>query len=209
MVALDNSVRMVMLQFSFSNSKIVPRWVWEKSFEKWGEWKERKNNEGTGETAIPPTKNCSLIKFLDELEIAGYKMVDALYQPRTDPKDNSRKRKYHMVRFIFVRREYLEELPEGFKNAQKNIHDELRKMCKEAMWRIRVFLNPFFQDNEEVPGHHALSINLELRTPLVQSDGQPVVVWQKDNQDNRIGDAPLPLKPDHYLHITENAIQLI
>jgi len=200
---------MIMLQFSFSNFKIVPRWVWEKSFEKWEEWKERKDNEGTGKMLISPTENCSLVKFLNEIKTAGYEMVDALYQPRTDPKDNSRKRKYHMVRFIFARREYLEELPEEFKDARENIYNELQKMCEEAMWRVRAYLNPFFQNEEEIPEQHALSINLELRKPLIQPDGKPIVVWQKDNQDNRIGDAPLPLKPDHYLHITDNAIQLI
>lgn len=210
MVALNKSVQLISLQFAFSNTNIFPPWAcWAIRDEKWNRWKERKYHEGTGEIVISPVQNCSLKEFVGELERAGYKIADALCQLRPDQKDDTRKRKYCMARFIFVREEHLEELSPEFKNALEKNRDFIQKMCEEANWRVRVFRNPFFRNGEQIPDQSAVSINLEARNPLIQPNGQPVLVWQKDGQGNRIGDMPLPLKPDHYLHIKDGAIQLI
>jgi len=54
-----------------------------------------------------------------------------------------------------------------------------------------------------------VSVNLEARQPLFRPDGQPVTVWQKDENGKRVGDAPLPLKGDYCLHIVGDAVQLV
>jgi hypothetical protein len=204
-ITLDDSVRLVSMQFSFSNINVVPTSVKKLELEMLEERNERKTYKGNGEVIIKPIENVSLVEFLDNLEV-GYELVDAFYQPRIDPKDPRGNRIYHMVRFLFARRKYV-ELSDEFKEVRSTIHAELRKICEQAMWRVRAFLNPFFMDDEEVLGQRALSINLEARKPLFHPDGQLVMVWQKDERGNRVGETPFPLKPDYYLRIEDNVVQ--
>lgn len=206
MIALD-SVRLVALQFSFSNPKAIPVSVKRLGSETPEERNERKNHS-SGTMVIEPTENCSLIDFLDELKGAGYEMVDALYKERIDPKDPRGRRMYHMVRFLFARHEFV-DLSEEFKAMRDIISRELRGICEVVMWRVRVFLNPFYKGGEEIIGHHTISVNFESRRPLFRPDGQPVTVWQKDEKGNRVGNAPLPLKPDCCLRVKDNTLQLM
>ena len=206
MVALDSSVRLVALQFSFSNPGAMPVSVKRLNQETSEERNERKNHS-SGTLVIEPTENCSLVDFLDDLKSAGYEMVDAFYKERIDPKYPRGQRTYHMVRFLFARREFV-DLSEEFKVVRDIISKELRSICEVAMWRVRTFLNPFYKDGEEVIGYRAISVNLESRKPLFCPDGQPVTVWQKDEKGNRVGDAPLPLKPDYCLRVKDNTVQL-
>ena len=205
MIELDGSTRLISMQFSFSNINIVPKLLKERELETLEDCNERRSREGNGEIVITPTENSFLIEFLNDLEISGYELVDAFYQPRVHPK-NSRII-YHMVRFLFARREYV-DISEEFKKVRDTISVELRKICEQAMWRVRAYINPYFVNNEEVFGDYALSINLEGRNPLFLPDGQPVVVWQKDGEGNRVGDAPLPLKIVHNLRIVNKVVQL-
>jgi hypothetical protein len=206
MVALDSSVRLVALQFSFSNPDAIPASVKRLDRETPEERNERKNHS-SGTLVIEPTENCSLVNFLDELKSAGYEMVDAFYKERINPKDPRGRRTYHMVRFLFARREFV-DLSEEFKAVRDVISKELRSICEVAMWRIRAFLNPFYnKDGEEVIGHRTISVNLESRKPLFRPDGQPVTVWQKDENSKRVGDAPLSLKADCCLRIKDNVVQ--
>lgn len=206
MVTLDGSVRLVGMQFSFSNINIVPESLKKRELESLEERNERKTREGSGEMVITLTENSSLAEFLNDLEVAGYELVDTFYQPRVHPKNP--RIIYHMMRFLFARHEYADP-SEEFKGVRNAISAELLKICEQAMWRVRAYLNPFFTDNEQIPGYHALSINLKGRKPLFLPDGQPVVVWQKDKEGNRVGDAPLSLRPDYHLRIDTNAIQLV
>lgn len=207
MVELDSFVRLIALQFSFSNPDVIPASVKRLDRETPEERNERKKHSN-GTLVIEPTENCSLVDFLGELEAAGYEMVDAFYKERIDPKDPYGRRTYHMVRYLFARREFV-DLSEEFKAVRDVNSRELRSICEVAMWRVRALLNPFFKDGEEIPGQRAVSINLESRKPLFRPDGQPVTVWQKDESGNRLGEAPLPLKPDHCLRIEENAVRLV
>ena len=208
MVTLDRTIRLVGLQFSFSNINVVPELLKELELESLEERNERKGRKSSGEMVITPTENSSLMEFLSDLEVAGYELVDAFYQPRVHPKNP--RIIYHMARFLFARREHADP-SEEFKGVRNAISAELLKICEQAMWRVRAYLNPFFTADEEVPGYHALSINLEGRKPVFLHDGQPVVVWQKDEEGNRVGDTPLPLRPDYHLRlrIDTNVIQLV
>jgi len=64
-------------------------------------------------------------------------------------------------------------------------------------------------DGEEIPGQRAVSINLEAREPLFRPDGQPVVVWQKDERGERVGDAPLPIVSERRLCVIGELVKLM
>jgi hypothetical protein len=206
MVAL-NGTRLVALQFSFSNPDVIPPTV-KRLGRETPEERVLRKSRASGVMVIEPTERCSLVELLGELEAAGYEMVDAFYQERIDAKDPRGKRTYHMVRFLFAHREFV-ELSDEFKKTRDIIRAELRSMCESAMWRVRAFSNPFYKNGEEIPDQHAVSINLEARQPLFRPDGQPVTVWQKDENGKKVGGAPRPIKPDYCLRIVGDAIQLV
>lgn len=207
MVAVDSSVRLISLQFSFSNPNAIPQVVKQLDQETSDEREERKSRS-TGVMVIEPNEKCSLVKFLEELEIAGYEIVDAFCKERIKPNDPRGTVTYHMVRFLFARREFT-ELSEGLEKVRETIRTELREMCRVAMWRVRAFSNPFYMNGEEVAEYRTLSINLESRVPFFLPDGQPVVVWPKDEGGERIGDVPLPIVPDYHLRIIDDTIRLM
>lgn len=201
------NARLVILQFSFSNPDVISSSVRRRGKETEEERVIRKSHSG-GAMLIAPTAKCSLVEFLGELETAGYEMVAGFYKERIDANDLRGKRTYHMVRFLFARREFAEFSAE-FKKMRDVIRAELRSICEGALWRVRVFDNPYFRTGEEVPGERAVSINLEAREPLFRPDGQPIAVWPKDEWGQRIGDAPIPIRVAHRLGVEDGAIRLL
>lgn len=207
MATLDASVRLVTLQFSFSNPEAIPAGVKQRAQETIEERVERKSRS-SGTMVMEPTENCSVAEFIDELGAAGYELVDAFCKERLDAKDPRGQRTYHTARFVFARHEFV-NISEEFKKVQGAIQAEIQEMCRAAFWRVRMFLNPFYQNGEEIADQHALSINLESRKPRFLPNGQPVLVWQKDEHGRRVGDSPLPLQPSHHLRLVQNAVQLV
>lgn len=205
MVMLDRSVRRVMLQFSFSNPEVIPISMRRKTQSEPLLFDRKTRPNGT--LVIIPTEKCSLADFIRELEMSGYEMVDAFYRKRIDSRDSGGKKKYHMVRFIFVRHEF-SELSDEFINRRNVVQAELRSICSASLWRVKLFKNKFYKDDREVNGQYALSINMDARQPLLCHNGQPVTVWQKDNSGNRIGKTPLPLKAKYYLRVDGKIITL-
>lgn len=169
------------------------------------EERDLRKSRSSGTQIVSPIENCTLVEFLGELDSAGYRLVDAFYKERIDAKDTRCKRKYHMVRFLFAHPDFV-KISDEFKKVDGSIHDELLKICLSALWRVRAFSNPFYENGEEVANQGVISINLEARNPLNHPDGQPVMVWQKDERGNRMGDAPLPLVPQYSLHLGENSV---
>ena len=199
MIKLGESVRLVMFQFSFSNLSLVPKFVRELESETEKESTKRKNQTG-GEMVIEPTEKSDLASCLNQLEQAGYEMVNVSCQERLNQKKG--KRNYCMVRFIFARSEYAQP-SEDFLKIRDHVRIEMKRICKQAMWRVRAYSNPFYENGEELPEFRALSINLEAREPYKKPDGDPVTVWLTDDYGNRIGPAPIPISPEHQLNIEE------
>lgn len=190
MLTLDGPVRLVSIQFSFSNPKIVPQSVKRLEHETPARRAVRKGR-ADGTMVIAPTPGVSMGEFVDQLEAAGYELVDALYEPRINTHSRTRENAtYHMMRFIFARREFV-DLSEWFRGVRVAVSADLRKMCGEALWRVRVFSNPFRKDGEEISGQRALSVNLEVRVPL-GLDGQPPI---KAQQVLRVVDGAVRLAP--------------
>lgn len=202
---LDDSVKTVRLQFSFSNQSIVPRRLRQMEPET---PKDRACRKGEGQDLlagimfIDKFENVSLLEFVAQLEAAGYRLVDACYQRRVKD-DGSR---YPMVRYMFAKPD--QETGPNHWLKQPDVRGPLRQMCEQAMWRVRGYLNRFFENGKEVPGAYAMSLNFEARKPLAEPSGKPVCVWQKDAEGNRVGSEPLPIKPSFVLSIQENAVLL-
>lgn len=194
--------RWIALQFSFSNQNVIPSGIRNLERET-GDGREERKNHCTGTQVVEPILNCDLANFPANLEAAGYELVGAHCQERIDAK--GRIGKYWMVRFVFVRREFVIPSDE-FRKVRGIVRLGLMEMCRVAMWRVRIFSNPFFQNGEEVSGQRAISINMEARRPLYCPDGQPVTVWQKDEYGDRVGDAPLPIQPDFHLRLQDGKI---
>ncbi len=201
---LGPSVRIVAFQFSFSNPDVVPDCIKRLPAETPIEAVARKTVPVPGQALIQPTEDVSLAEIPGMLEQTEYELVDAFYKPRIDQKTG---KTYHMVRFVFSHRDYVNLSPE-FKVVRDRIRLALNEICVQAMWRTRSFLNPFFKDGERVGGQYAMSLNFEVRKPLFLPDGQPVVMWQKDAQGKRVGTAPLPLQAKFSLAIEDRVVTL-
>jgi hypothetical protein len=208
-IPLDDSVKLIMFQFSFSNKDLVPlfvRWETPETAQERKARAARKADPQNGvEEVIPATMNASLweLFFSGDLATAGYELVDAFYKPRQKP-DRS---VYRMVRFTFCR--FVRVTDEKFKNTLPLTMDVFRQFCRAAMWRVRASINPFYEDGKLIAGQRAVSVNLEVRTPLFEPDGKPIVQWQKDAADNRVGTAPVPLAPDYELRVKDDALELV
>jgi len=208
---LGNHVRMVALQFNASKSAFIPtalrHWLINAGRETPEKRVIRKSPPVAGVKVIEETERCLLRDLPKEIEAAGYELVDVLYEERIDVKDPTGRRTYHMVRFLFARHEFA-EVSEDFKTVRNTAHDALRHICESAFWRVRAFVNPFYKDGEDVAGFNAASINMEVRVPLFQNDGSPVLERRKDEHGKKVGD-PLPLKPDYSLRIEDGAVRLM
>jgi hypothetical protein len=201
---IDNTVSRVMFQFSFSNPRFVPSTIKQLQPETKKEHEARNASQGprVGTMIIVPTEKSSLKDFVPDLEALGFELVGASHQERIDPKDVRKERKYHMVRFVFARSEDA-QISSELMSVQEVIRAELQEMCNDALWRVRAYSNPFVENDDVVPNQWALSFNFEARTPLFNPEGEPVVVWQKDENGKRTGDAPVPIAPQFILRILE------
>jgi len=199
---LLQDMRLVSLQFSFSNAAVIPSGVGlavrlsEKPFDRLA----RKLNPA-GEQVIAPTQNVDSGGLLAEIEAAGFELVDAFYQKRGD-------RTYHTVRFVFAPARFATPSEEFRQLRGDALRAGLQRILTDAFWRVRAFSNPFYQKGKEVPGQRTLSINLEARLPRFHSDGSPVTARRKDANGKKIGD-PQSLRPDHLLAVVGDTIQLI
>ena len=206
-VALNGTVRMVALQLSLSNPGAIPSFVKHLNQENQDESVKRRSYPGSV-MIVKPTKRCSIAEFLCELEAAGYEMVDCLYQERTTINNPHSKKTYHMVRFVFARHEFV-ELSDYFKRMRSMLRAEVQIMCESAMWRIRIYSNPFYKNGQEILGQHYMSINIDTRQPFFRTDGKPATMWRRSKSGNCAGDASLPLMADCSLRIVSGSIQLV
>jgi hypothetical protein len=215
---LSSAVRKVTLQFSMQRAEQVPHWVtWIKE-ECVAERDARKTVFVPGEQFLVPDKDASgrdvndvsLVGVVDDLEAAGYILVEAIAQERLSNK--AKAPPYAMVRYVFYRRELALRTPE-FRRYEANIMSDLREFLELALWRTRGFRNPYFQnDGTVLHGFYGISINMEARNPrFVGNDrAKPRTHWLKDEEGNRVGDAPvLSAVPAAYLGIDDGEICML
>lgn len=127
MVTLNDTIHLIILQFSFSNYDAIPAAV-ERLDREAPEVRMQRNHYSDGVMVIKLTEKHYLAEFFGELEAAGCEMVDAFYGERIDAKDPGNRRTYHMVRLLFARRRSA-ELSEGFRKGRDIIRAEIRSIC--------------------------------------------------------------------------------
>lgn len=194
--------RLVMIQFSFSNKNVVPKFAVrlrqkEKPLEA-----ALRVIRGTGVQVIEPTYHVSVAQLLDGLTLNRYALTDATYQERIGGK--TAQERYHAIRFEFTPVK-LAMLTEEFDKKWDHAIAGFRRICEDAMWRVRGFDNPYYENGEEVPGQRALSLNMEFREPLVDHQQQPIMVWNRAEDGKK---EKIPLKPARCLQINDGNLVL-
>ena len=140
--------------------------------------------------------NCSVSELVDGLESAGYVLVDAFR--RTHPNKPPRKGEYKVARFTFCHPDFVQE------HEAQDI-GVLRKLCKNFLFRVRLHINPFFEgEDSPVEGFGALSIDLDQRTPRLNPDGTPVLIWP---EEKGVG-TKVPLEGDCVLYVEGDQLVL-
>jgi hypothetical protein len=148
----------IMLQFSFSNSMVLPEGLRARIQESADEARTRWV-AGGGTQIIETTTGVSLKNLLIQIETSGYTLVSCTTQERKNRSD----RINHTVRFVLVRSNLVEELPED----HAPLFEAFDKLAS-ALWRVRVFRNSV-EGSES--GETMLSINLEARQPFFNFAG--------------------------------------
>jgi len=208
---LAESVRLVMLQFSFARPNVIPPHVLLRDHETLEEAVARKTNKLPVTQLLEPTPLVAVDPLPTMLEASGYELVGAFCKPRIQYQ-RADGATYYMVRFSFARHEYATPTEEFLANRDV-VRQELRGMTNLVLWRTRAYLNWFFDDNGDPPagGHDqtVASINLEVRQPMFEPNGRVVQTRrERDADGNRIGE-PVPLKPRHLLGVFNNTIELV
>jgi len=195
-------VRLVMLQF-LTTFKALPPGIPKKEKESVEELIARKSGI-KGSQFIPQTEGVSLREFLCNLISAGCVLVDAFYKIRAD----GRGKEFPAVRFLFADAGQ-DASSEEFKAVRPGAMDALSQMCNGSVWSAVVFLNPFFSNGNPIEGVYTISVNLAVRKPLVDGNGNAILEWKKDADGNRIGDGPVPVEPKLFLRVEEDDIRVV
>ncbi len=197
MPALEDSARIVALQFRFSNPNALPKYVKQLPEETRESQINRKSNP-TGAVVVESAANTSLAQLLLDLEYFGYEMINAVSFLRSELRDPAGKSKYSIVRYSFVPREHV-RISDEFRTLRVEAIGDLRGICEGALWAAEVYSNPFGLDEETLSvGQRMVSINLAGRRPIVP-------VWKRDGEGNRLGEAPALLQPDYSLRLDSEA----
>ncbi len=191
---LDQSVPKVIVQFSCANRAVVPDDIPHRR--ETNEERSRRNvRTHNGTLVYEPREHCWVSDLPATLN-EHYVLMDALSQERIDSTDPFGRRPYYIVRFVFLLRTMVNEQLGEQVEIRDTASSALQQLADQALWHVRVFAN-------ENPDHSlCLSVNCGARKPLFLPDGQPVMVWQKDENGRRIGDAALPLAGHPHPRVT-------
>jgi len=198
---LGNDVRLVIIQFAYTNENLMPAEVGVK--QETIEQFLAKSQSVKGEQVVDPTQDIGVLPFTLDLIEAGYELVDAFSR-----RQSKNGRPFFTTRFVFSQKEQAHS-SEAFLAKKEAILAALTRLVTEAMWRARVFLNPFFCEGEMVPDVYSISANFEARVPLFDGNGKLLLRWQRDASGEKVGDAPLPIKPVGFLRIQDNGICVV
>ena len=196
---IGQSVRTVGLQFRFTNEALVPAFIRSLPAQQGS-----RSSPPTGQEFVTPTQNVGVADVLGELEGIGYVLVDSFYQPK--PARGGGKPAY-IVRFVFARTEFANPAA-GFLKIKDQVRLMLGAMIEDSMWATQAYVNPLFVDNELIEGEFAVMVNMTARNPLVQPNGQPILVWpkgvRKDDPSNKV-----PMAAEIELHFLRDSIELL
>ena len=200
--------QMVMLQFYGTNPKAIPTVLCEVAPETEIELMNRRR-PFNGALIVQPTKGCSLLDLIDDLQMHGFELVEAFRQERLDTKDELLANVYYMARFVFAM-PATATVPVDYQSKQAEDLEALQQMCHDAYWCMQVFDNPECEEEDAgiMQGHRVLSLNLVAREPLVGGNGKVITIWQLDENGERIGDKPLPRQRNFTVRLAESVLTL-
>lgn len=185
--------RLVCLKFSV-NEDLVPH---ELGKLKQPDYREVKfHGDATGIKLIAESvQSCSVAEFHKDLGPLSYEFVDAKYERRPDP--NGGKKIYHTPCYFFSLREFA-RMSKEFEGKRYTLYNEFQILGEENMYAVRsIWDNPLYgADGQPVDNQRALEINLNMRQPLVDADGEPLLVWKDKSKQVKT-----PLKPKNYLRM--------
>ena len=192
--------KLIMLQFSFGNQRAVP-WVLQQ-YTRNTQKKSASNTPPAGTEIIPPTKNVSVWKAVEDLEAGGYHLIDMYCEKRNVNGQHFRGENspYTVVCFLFGDTTTSLGKPRGVING--TTRPTLQRICDEAFWEVRAYENPSHDAKEDT----MWSINLKARSARVTRDGNKVKKWKKSRSGEKIGDGPIPIWSDASLHIEDGAM---
>ncbi len=194
--------RLVAIKFSM-NADLIPR---ELGKLKQAEYSEVKFHHGPTGTKLyeEPVPSCSVAELIEELEPQGYEFAGASYERRPDP--NGGRKIYHAACYFFYLRDFATPSDE-FKKKRYALRQELKGLSSDALWTMRrADDNPLYgPDGLPVDDEHTLEINLNGRQPLVDSNGQLLLVWQ----DKFKKDTKVPLKAKNELRLIGGDLQIV
>ena len=206
---ISDTVRMILVKFTVQKLETIPASIPPTEMETVDQLQRRKEEYISGLETIERTEDCSVVTVLDQIAQLGFELVGAFRKPMIHYR-GGKQQTYHQLRLTFVRHEDVKpDMHEGFREARTQILEDVAKLCRESLWRVRVFNNPLFRNGDMDPIGRSACITLEGRRPLCFPNGKPVVEWQRDEDGYRIGDAPVPITAKHRLTIVDNTIQLV
>lgn len=193
-MAIVNAV-VIGLQFSFASKQAVPqglRWLCPITDAE----NEARKERSSGIQYIEPTHDVSGKEIVDQLRSAGYYLYDGTVQQRPDKHNLA----YYTVRYLFGSQKANNPVASHEGGFDPELAQQgLKELLEKNLWRVRVFLNPYFRDNKPTR-EKAVSVNFEVRKPLFEgTTGRRVAVWARNDQGQKLGDAPIPLAPKNTL----------
>jgi len=135
-----------------------------------------------------------------------YVLVDAFCTPVPEKEFSSGG---YMAEFVFCRQAYARP-SEQFATRRQKIYNGLWALCKDALWSVRIYSNPHFEDGKRIEDACSVSINCAGRTALIDADGKPVMVWPRTpaGNPNKNG-AKVPLAPDYIFQLANKTPELV
>lgn len=200
MSKLDDSVRIVVLQFRTYNKDAVPCWISNHEPETYGRYAARKENCNKGVRIIEETPACSLIDFLTALKEKGFELVRAYSQERPYGCSAGGEKTMFISKYIFSNRA-IDRNALSVWNGPALL--ELKNNCAGATWRIRSgWSNPFYENGKISADLQSWNIDLDSRNSLFKPDGSPTMVRRRDAAGIRQYLLPVvPLQPIFDLRI--------
>jgi len=205
---LDQRARLLKMQFSFSNPSIISPLIPCFADETVSSHVVRKQARA-GRRIIDPVKNVNIAGFVHDLEHANWRLCNARRQKRVNigVDKRSKIRHYHMVRFIFAPTDSV-FIASDLVDSIADIRANLLEICKTSLWRVRAYDMLYCGENAS-PDDRMISINFELRVPLVDSDGQEIRQWRRGQRGGQLGRSPVPIQPQFELRCHASVIKLV
>lgn len=204
---INSSVRGISVSFKMKNLAAISAAVQSANPEMRGERTRGVGVPVSGVQIIESTPSVSLVQFVEELEAAGYVLVEFSLQERRNIGESYGQDPSCTLRYFFVKPQF-DRSSEEFKAGREIVLAGLKELARTAAWSVRAYNNPFYE-NGEATEDRVISVNMEARQPLFLPDGKPVVARPKDASGRRISHIPVPISAERDLRILDDELVIV